>query len=67
MSARHFMQEVAERVGRLSNELARKLYLIAKSDLNNPRLTRPAKEGGYGLVIAGFITDLPREVRRIKI
>jgi maltooligosyltrehalose trehalohydrolase len=49
MSARHFLRELAERAGELSNELGRKLYLIAESDLNDPRLIWPAKEGGYGL------------------
>jgi len=47
--ATHVLEELAEAVHRLSTESNRKLVLIAESDLNDPRLVRPAARGGYGL------------------
>ncbi len=49
MSAKPFLQELAERVDALSAERERKLYLIAESDLNDSRVIRPPELGGYGL------------------
>jgi maltooligosyltrehalose trehalohydrolase len=49
LGAYHFLEELAENVACLSQEVGRKLYLIAESDLNNPRLVRPIAQGGYGL------------------
>jgi maltooligosyltrehalose trehalohydrolase len=49
MSARNFMQELAERVERFSQENGRKFYLIGESDLNDVRLIKPRSSGGYGL------------------
>jgi len=46
---KHFLCELAERVAELSGRLGRKLYLIAESDLNDPRLIRPCEQGGHGL------------------
>ena len=48
-SAKHILQEMAERVEELSQQLNRKLYLIAESDLNDVRVIRPPELGGYGI------------------
>jgi maltooligosyltrehalose trehalohydrolase len=45
----HFLRELQQAVERLSHRLGRRLFLIAESDLNDPRLIRPRREGGYGL------------------
>lgn len=47
--AKHFIQELTERVGQLSRESARKYYLIGESDLDDVRLLKPPADGGYGL------------------
>ncbi|MUG94316.1 malto-oligosyltrehalose trehalohydrolase [Scytonema sp. UIC 10036] len=49
LGAKHFLEELAENVATLSKQQARKLYLIAESDLNDPRVVRPVENGGYGL------------------
>jgi len=48
MSARPFLKELSEAVEELSKETGRKLLLIPESDLNDSRVIRPPKEGGYG-------------------
>jgi maltooligosyltrehalose trehalohydrolase len=48
-SAKHILQEMAEKVEELSQQLGRKLYLIAESDLNDVRVIRPPELGGYGI------------------
>ncbi|HUO83976.1 MAG TPA: malto-oligosyltrehalose trehalohydrolase [Thermoanaerobaculia bacterium] len=48
-SARPFLQQLAEEVHRTGKELGRAVYLIAESDLNDPRLLRDAGAGGFGL------------------
>jgi maltooligosyltrehalose trehalohydrolase len=48
-SATHILEQIAREVAALSNELGRQLYVIAESDLNDPRLVRRWDEGGYGL------------------
>lgn len=45
----HFLEELAQTVATLKQQLGRELYLIAESDLNDPRLIRPVERGGYGL------------------
>ncbi|SEC15579.1 malto-oligosyltrehalose trehalohydrolase [Microbacterium hydrocarbonoxydans] len=45
----HLLQELAERVDALAEELGRPLSLIAESDLNDPTLILPREAGGYGL------------------
>ncbi len=49
MSARPFLQELAEKVEDFSNEQGRKFYLIAESDLNDVKAIRPKESGGYGI------------------
>ena len=48
-SAVHVLEEMASRVAALAEEIGRPLFLVAESDLNDPRLVRPAVAGGYGL------------------
>ncbi|MBD3290350.1 malto-oligosyltrehalose trehalohydrolase, partial [candidate division KSB1 bacterium] len=49
MSAKKFLQELAERVQQFSHDNLRKHYLIAESDLNNSTVISPREMGGYGL------------------
>ncbi|GAA2246228.1 malto-oligosyltrehalose trehalohydrolase [Streptomyces amakusaensis] len=44
-----FLEELATAVGALGAELGRPLFLIAESDLCDPRTTTPVKAGGIGL------------------
>ena len=48
-SAKHILQEMAQKVEQLSQQVGRKLYLIAESDLNDVRVIRPPELGGYGI------------------
>ncbi|WP_186783153.1 malto-oligosyltrehalose trehalohydrolase [Streptomyces sp. CBG33] len=45
----HFLEELADAVRDLSRDLGRPLFLIAESDLNDPRLITPRDQGGLGL------------------
>ncbi len=45
----HILEELADRFREEAERLGRKAYLIAESDLNDPRLLRPSNIGGYGL------------------
>ena len=45
----HFLAELQRRVELASEQLGRKLYLIAESDLNDSRVLLPPEKGGYGL------------------
>lgn len=49
LGAVHILEELTENVNALSQEMGRKLYLIAESDLNDPRIIRPIERGGYGI------------------
>jgi maltooligosyltrehalose trehalohydrolase len=49
LGARHFLEELADRVAALSQQLGRKLYVTAESDLNDVRVIQPKALGGYGL------------------
>ncbi len=48
-SAKHFIEELSERVGQFSKDLGRKRYLIGESDLNDAKLIRQRAQKGYGL------------------
>ena len=48
-SATHFLAELSQRVEHLSARLGRTLFLIAESDLNDPRVVTPREAGGYGV------------------
>ncbi len=47
--ATHLLEELASKVDSLGAHLRKPLFLIAESDLNDPRLIRPREAGGYGL------------------
>lgn len=48
-SAKPFLEELAEVLHRRGEELGRHVYLIAESDLNDPRMVRSSELGGNGL------------------
>ena len=48
-SAVHVLEELAGEVDALAGRLGRHLFLIAESDLNDPRFVRPRDAGGFGL------------------
>jgi maltooligosyltrehalose trehalohydrolase len=45
----HFLEELSAAVDALAAEVERPLFLIAESDLNDPRLISPREEHGLGL------------------
>ncbi|MFF3462308.1 malto-oligosyltrehalose trehalohydrolase [Streptomyces sp. NPDC002619] len=45
----HFLEELSAAVDALADELDRPLFLIAESDLNDPRIITPRAEHGLGL------------------
>ncbi|WP_026734500.1 malto-oligosyltrehalose trehalohydrolase [Fischerella sp. PCC 9605] len=47
--AKHILAEIAEAVAQLSQQQGHKRYLIAESDLNDPRIIRSPQVGGYGI------------------
>lgn len=49
MSAKPFLQELAERVEEFSREKGREFYLIAESNLNDNKVIRSREIGGYGI------------------
>ena len=49
MSASHLLEELSIRVERRAAALGRNLFVIAESDLNDPRVVRPRDAGGYGM------------------
>ncbi|MFI6992523.1 malto-oligosyltrehalose trehalohydrolase [Nonomuraea wenchangensis] len=48
-SAAHVLERLAEEVAELAAHVRRPLFLIAESDLNDPRFVRSRESGGYGL------------------
>jgi len=48
-SATHILEALAVEAGALAAHAGRPLFLIAESDLNDPRLVRSRDAGGYGL------------------
>jgi len=48
-SALHFLEQLACEVQDLEAQTGRHLFLIAESDLNDPRIIRPQAVGGYGV------------------
>ncbi len=51
-SAVHILEEMAGEVSALAAQLRRPVFLIAESDLNDPRIVRGREAGGYGLASA---------------
>ncbi|MFJ7750407.1 malto-oligosyltrehalose trehalohydrolase [Arthrobacter sp. NPDC097144] len=45
----HILEEIAVETEKCALELGKPLFLIAESDLNDPRLITPRDAGGYGL------------------
>lgn len=48
-SAKHILAELSEKVEKFSKDNGRKYFLIAESDLNDPRIIKEKKIGGYGI------------------
>jgi len=48
-SATHILEELAVRVEELAATEGRRLFLIAESDLNDPRVVNDRARGGYGI------------------
>jgi maltooligosyltrehalose trehalohydrolase len=48
-SATHVLEALAVEVGALAARLRRPLFVVAESDLNDPRFVRSRDAGGYGL------------------
>jgi len=48
-SAYPFLAELSTQVAALSSQLGRQIHVIAESDLNDVRVLRPAKDGGFGM------------------
>jgi maltooligosyltrehalose trehalohydrolase len=48
-SAVHILEEMARRVATLEARLGQRKFLIAESDLNDPKLVRAPEAGGFGL------------------
>ena len=48
-SAVHLLEELAIEVEALAASLGRSLFLVAESDLNDPRVVRRREVGGYGM------------------
>ncbi len=48
-SAIHFLEQLSIEVKELSEQLGRRLVLIAESDLNDPRVVKARDAGGYGM------------------
>jgi maltooligosyltrehalose trehalohydrolase len=48
-SAIHFLEQLSKEVEALSAQLARRLVLIAESDLNDPRIVASHEARGYGM------------------
>jgi maltooligosyltrehalose trehalohydrolase len=48
-SAIHFLEQLMGDVRRLESELGKHIYIIAESDLNDPRIVKAEEAGGYGL------------------
>ncbi|MDQ2925668.1 MAG: malto-oligosyltrehalose trehalohydrolase [Acidobacteriota bacterium] len=48
-SAVHFIEQISAEVERLSATVGKEFFLIAESDLNDPRVVRPLEARGYGM------------------
>ena len=49
INAYPFLQQLADEVRTTARQVGRKCFLIAEADQNDPKLTRPKEEGGFGL------------------
>lgn len=48
-SAIHFLEQLSNEVRQLEAQMGKHFYLIAESDLNDPRIVKAEEAGGYGL------------------
>jgi maltooligosyltrehalose trehalohydrolase len=48
-SSIHLLEQLAEETKALGAELGKQFFLVAESDLGDPRVVRAMEEGGYGL------------------
>lgn len=48
-SAKHIVEAIAQEASKLSMALGRYVFVIAESDLNDPRVVRSRDAGGYGV------------------
>jgi maltooligosyltrehalose trehalohydrolase len=48
-SAVHILEQLAAETDELESQLGRRLFLIAESDLNDPRIVQQREVGGYGI------------------
>lgn len=48
-SAKHILRELNDSIRDIAHKLGRSVHVIAESDLNDSRIIRSKKEGGYGL------------------
>ena len=44
----HFWEQAHQKVKQLEDKIGRRFYLIAESDLNNPKVIKNPEQGGYG-------------------
>lgn len=49
LQPKHILFEIAEKTRRMCRVLGRSCYMIAESDLNDPKLVQEKERGGYGL------------------
>jgi maltooligosyltrehalose trehalohydrolase len=64
MSAKPFLQELAEKVAEFSRLQRREYYLIAESNLNDSRIVVSPRKGGYGLH-AQWLDDYHHSLRTL--
>jgi maltooligosyltrehalose trehalohydrolase len=48
-SPTHFLAQLADATAELETRLGRELFLVAESDLNDPRMIEPRAHGGHGM------------------
>jgi maltooligosyltrehalose trehalohydrolase len=63
-SARPFLRQLGEAVRQLGDYCNRRVYTIAESNLNDPRMVRPRELGGYGLD-AQWVDDLHHSLHTV--
>ncbi len=49
LSSVHFLEQISIEVERLGATLTKEFYLVAESDLNDPRIVRSREANGYGM------------------
>jgi maltooligosyltrehalose trehalohydrolase len=62
--ATHVLQELATSVHAVGEQMGRKIVLIAESDMNDPKVVRPAAQAGWGMD-AQWADDLHHAVHAV--